>query len=268
MAYIEGMNDDSLYDTKSGFLKGDPILAYSSNDNIYGVDGDDYLLGSYDYDTPNDVHGNETFWNESNNDFIWGGFDYIGSNDYLDEGVANHTLWGGYGNDTFYGSFGDDALYGETGDDLLFAFGDDGFASSYSSVTFDKGEGSDFFYSETGNDILLGEPGNEFLVGGGGNDTLEAGVEADTFILGDSSSDLYQGSDYALITDFKYWQGDKLQMRGSASQYSESDLNLGVGTGALDTGIYQNGNLVAVLQDVSGEGFILGLDSILSLIHI
>lgn len=134
MAYIEGVNDDSLYDNKSGLLKGDPILAYSSNDTLDNVDGDDSLLGSYDYHPLDSVDGNETLGNESDNDF-WSEFDYIGSNDYPDEGVANHTLWGGYGNDIFDGSFGDDALYSETGDNLLFAFGDDG-ASSYSSETF------------------------------------------------------------------------------------------------------------------------------------
>lgn len=50
-------------------------------------------------------------------------------------------------------------------------------------------------------------------------------------------------------------------MQESSTQYFEADLNLGVGPEALDTGIYLNGDLIAVLQDVSGDGFILSLDS-------
>jgi hypothetical protein len=44
--------------------------------------------------------------------------------------------------------------------------------------------------------------------------------------------------------------------------YYTWDANYGVGTGALDKGIYHNGDLIAILQDVSGSGYIMSQDTV------
>jgi Ca2+-binding RTX toxin-like protein len=92
---------------------------------------------------------------------------------------------------------------------------------------------------------------SDFLTGNGG---------ADQFVLGDAQNYFYLGSGKSIITDFKRSDGDKVQLKGNASLYTESDVNWGVGTSALDTAIYKNGDLIAVLQDVSGSSFILNQD--------
>ena len=73
---------------------------------------------------------------------------------------------------------------------------------------------------------------------------------------------MYEGSGYATISDFKWNQGDKIQLKGKSSLYTESDINFGVGSSALDTVIYKNNDVIGVLQDVSGSNFILNSDTV------
>jgi Ca2+-binding RTX toxin-like protein len=120
-------------------------------------------------------------------------------------------------------------------------------------------------YGESGNDYLSGWSGNDYLSGGNGNDildgyaetgtefdTLLGGAGADTFVLGGPSWGIsYLGSGHATITDFYWAEGDKFQVTGNASNYSlgySQDLS---GSTALDTGIYYNGDLIAVVQDTT-----------------
>jgi hypothetical protein len=60
----------------------------------------------------------------------------------------------------------------------------------------------------------------------------------------------YLGDDYATITDFNYLEGDKFQVYGSSADYSLGTSNWS-GSDALDTGIYYQGNLIAVVQDTT-----------------
>jgi hypothetical protein len=61
----------------------------------------------------------------------------------------------------------------------------------------------------------------------------------------------YLGSGYATITDFKWWEGDKIRIGGSISDYTlNKSQNFG-GSSALDTAIYRYGDLIAVVQDTT-----------------
>lgn len=167
--------------------------------------------------------GNDTIWGNSNNDYIDGGDD----NDYLYGWSGNDTLWGGNGNDSLDGASGNDKLYGESG-----------------------------------NDTLLGVSGNDFLSGGDGNDrltgsksisyesyeydTLAGGSGLDIFVLGESAGNYYQGSGYALITDYN-GANDYIRIKDTGTLYLSSEN--WAGTGALDTAIYQRGDLIGVVQD-------------------
>ena len=136
-------------------------------------------------------------------------------------------------------------------------------------VSVDGGDDNDYFYGDAGSDYLVGGAGNDTLMGsnfsdnGSGQfDTLVGGSGADRFDLGSEySGHYYLGDGYALIADFKNYEGDKLIMKGS-TLYSGGAANYGVGTAALDTGIYLNGDLIAVLQDVSGSGYIMSQDTL------
>lgn len=162
---------------------------------------------------------------------------------------GNDTLVGGPKGDQLYGHSGNDALYGKEGNDSL--FGD---------------EGNDYLNGGTGNDSLYGGSGNDTLIGYGGtpseSDVLTGGSGADRFVLGDYIGGVfYLGQGYATITDFKWWENDKIQISGSLSNYTLEKRFDFKGGSALDTAIYRGNDLIAVIQDntnVFASDFVVG----------
>jgi Ca2+-binding RTX toxin-like protein len=168
--------------------------------------------------------GNDTIWGNTNNDYIDGGDD----NDRLYGWSGNDTLWGGNGNDYLDGGTGNDYLGGGSGNDTLLG----GF----------------------GNDSLSGGDGNDLLTGSTSRtynsyeyDTLAGGSGGDIFVLGESAGNYYQGGGYALITDYN-GANDYIRIKNTRT-LSLSYANWGVGGSALDTAIYQSGDLIGVVQD-------------------
>jgi Ca2+-binding RTX toxin-like protein len=181
-----------------------------------------------------------------------------GGNDTLIGGPKNDYLDGWTGNDYMYGGSGNDTLLGYSGNDYL-------------SGSF----GNDSLNGESGNDTLLGGTGTDTLVGGSGHDSLNAyggttgeydilsgdysssqpsfkgsSDGADTFVLGNAFGAFYLGSGYATITDFYWYEGDKFQVHGSASDYSLGFYNWSGGS-ANDTLIYYKSDLIGVVQDTT-----------------
>jgi hypothetical protein len=73
------------------------------------------------------------------------------------------------------------------------------------------------------------------------------------FVLGDAFSVYYTGLGYASITDFDWTQGDKVQLKGSASNYTVS-----YGTGFAD--IYYGGDIIGSITNTAN--FFLNFDVI------
>jgi Ca2+-binding RTX toxin-like protein len=158
---------------------------------------------------------------------------------------------------TIYGNGGNDVLTGGPKDDWI-----------------DGGDGHDYLYGKEGNDQLYGQAGYDYLSGGAGNDYLDGGIGAytydidtisgdagaDTFVLGVLSQVNYQGAGYAVIADFNYLEKDKIKVGGSIGDYTIEAVNFGVGTSALDTLIKRYGDVIAVVQDRSGNQIIPSLD--------
>lgn len=146
---------------------------------------------------------------------------------------STSVSWAGAtGNDFMQGNSGNDNLSGGSGSDVLTGAG-----------------GSDQLVGQNGNDVLIGA-GTSY---GGGNqrDRLTGGQGADTFCLGSKAGgSFYTDGGYATITDFNFSQ-DKLQFAGSANGYSMRREQISGSASTLDTGIYRNGDLVAVLQDTT-----------------
>ena len=206
-------------------------ISTNKSDNIKMSDDDEIIDAGSGHDT---VYGN------GGRDFIKGGWgnDYLdggSGNDILDGGFDNDTLVGGTGNDTLHGGQGNDSLNGGDGNDLLKGWGD-----------------NDTLLGGTGNDELNGGDGNDLLIGGVFNqqleiDTLTGGNGADIFAL----DYLYQKQryrDYAIITDFKPHEGDKIRIR----EYGLSYMTVSDGTE-----IYKNFELIAHIENVNlGMGLI------------
>jgi Ca2+-binding RTX toxin-like protein len=110
--------------------------------------------------------------------------------------------------------------------------------------------GNDNLRGGEGNDTLIGGAGNDYLQGNGGSNTLRGGAGTDQFDLGYS---VYTGDFVGVDTvkDFRHYQGDKVAVYGSYSNYSlNKTQNISGGT-ALDTAIYYGDTLVGILQDTT-----------------
>lgn len=172
--------------------------------------------------------------------FALGGDDVIGgrtTNDLIDGGDGNDTLWGDYpgytvtpGADWLEGGAGNDTVYGGASDDLLSGgSGNDNLQGEVGNDVLRGATGQDQLYGGDGNDLLVGGAGDDYLEGGAGNDVLflegdwgtvngtvygyygtrVGGAGADTFVVtangGGNASLVASGSQisaYNLIADF------------------------------------------------------------------
>ncbi|ELS00411.1 putative calcium-binding protein [Xenococcus sp. PCC 7305] len=150
------------------------------------------------------------------NDYLHG----THGHDWLDGREGNDTLFGYGGNDDLFGWSGNDDLYGDSGDDLLYGEnGHDYLVGGYGHDTLSGGYGSD---------TLIGSDPDFFDSGYGEYDVLSGGYGADKFVLGDSYEAYYEGAGYATITDFNWNEGDKIQVHGSAHDYTLTPWGNGI----------------------------------------
>jgi serralysin len=256
------------------------LYGYAGNDTLEGNGGDDYLFGDEGNDSLIGGTGNDKMYGGTGNDnysvdsytdvvteYANQGIDEITSSVSIYNlviNVENLTLTGtaeiGYGNtfdNTITGNASNNFLSGGAGNDSLLG-----------------GDGNDYLNGDAGNDKLTGGNGNDILTGFqsgsyGEKDILTGGGGADKFVLGyrfyndewTTEVGYYGdgGNGYATIIDFKYSEGDKVQLTGNYSDYTvNKSMNLG-GSSALDTGLYYKNDLIAVFQD--NTNFIIGLDA-------
>jgi Ca2+-binding RTX toxin-like protein len=192
-----------------------------------------------------------TYYGTSGADY----YNYTGSEQLYAYGYGgNDTIYGNTNDDRIDGRDGNDQLYGQSGNDILWGWNGNDY--------LDGGTGNDTLWGESGNDTLFGGLGNDYLSGGNGNDRLTGSTSRsfnsneydtlvgwsgwDIFVLGESAGNYYQGAGYALITDSN-GANDYIQIKSGS--LSLSYANLGFGSSALDTAIYQGGDLIGVVQD-------------------
>ena len=160
---VYGMGgDDQLIggsgaDVLDGGQGNDMIWGRDGGDQIYGADGDDQLMGGNGNDWLDGGYGSDRIWGESGFDKLCGG----DGNDVLAGGNESDLLIGGWGDDTLYGGYGDDQLNGGTGRDFL--IGEDGNDTLVAidntfSDQVDGGYGSDTLWinSSSGSDQVVG----------------------------------------------------------------------------------------------------------------
>lgn len=121
-----------LDDSPNSFVLTPGFLTPYPN-GLFGLGGNDFILGSSDADRLNGDEGNDRLLGGGNSDTLFGG-------------VGNDLLNGGAGNDFLFGDSGSDTLQGGRGDDVL------------------NGGG--------GSDVLVGDAGKDTLTGGLGADTF------------------------------------------------------------------------------------------------
>ncbi|MDZ8187253.1 MAG: calcium-binding protein [Nostoc sp. ChiSLP02] len=264
-AFDDYLNGGSGSDVLYGGDGNDTLNPGSgTNDYIDGGAGVDLLVADYSYTTTpysfsftnvekisfkgSNNADSFTFNNTTDTLYGNGGNDTLNAgafDDYLDGGSGNDSLLGGTGRDTIYGGNDNDSLFGQGDNDIL--YGNSG------NDLLNGGEGYDFLYGGEGNDILNGRKDNDYLTGGTG---------ADKFVF----DSLYDGLDY--ISDFKYFEGDKIQISKlgfGASSTSQFSYNNSSGALYFDQSPYDGVGAVqfASLQPNLGSGFIPSLDILL-----
>lgn len=134
-----------------------------------------------------------------------------------------------------------------TGEVLVGDAGDNTLTGTEYNDTITGGAGHDTLFGGYGDDILTGSNPDVFDSGSGELDTITGGYGADVFVLGDSHEAYYQGygyGDYATITDFDWYEGDKIQVHGVAEDYSTSEYNGG-------TDIYYQSELIGYVENTT-----------------
>jgi Ca2+-binding RTX toxin-like protein len=135
-----------------------PSLPSPGNDDLYGGNGDDVLIGDHG---GTDAAGR-----------VWVRSTGSGGANYLEGGRGDDRLFGGTGNDELFGGRGDDFLYGGAGNDVLVG-----------------GSGDDD--GSPGSNVLVGGAGNDRLVAH--DATIErdedGGIETLTPVDGPSTDD-------------------------------------------------------------------------------
>lgn len=207
-----------------------PVVATSSNDNLYGSDigetidlgdGDDRFVAGSGADSIVGGSGNDRLLGHEGNDTLRGG----GQDDHLSGGAGDDVLNGGSGrdklrggddNDLLRGHSGNDHLNGNNGNDTLYG-GDnnDRLHGGAGDDTLNGEAGNDKLYGGSDNDLLIGESGKDLMFGGAGADTLEGGLGRDR-LEGNAGADVFVfGTDMQrdVIVDFEDGV-DKLDFSG------------------------------------------------------
>ena len=115
----------------------------------------------------------------------------------------------------------------------------------------DGAGGADTLSGGSGNDLLVGGLGDDFLMGGSTSsltseyDNLHGGLGADTFAIGNLFDTHYEGNGYATIMDFSQLQGDLIQLHGSRSDYTFTEVD-----GDLEIRYGNNSDLVGVVNGI------------------
>ena len=161
----------------------DRLLGGADDDVLVGGEGDDQLWGGDGDDQLHDVTGQNTMWGGAGNDYIQGGdgVDEIHGGDGDDEIISSGPSENG-GDDVVYGDAGDDYIRtNETvdTDDYVDGGDDDDTIYTYGgSDTLIGGAGDDTLNGGDGRDTLQGGAGDDWLHGDG-----EFGGERDYFVF-------------------------------------------------------------------------------------
>ncbi|MEO1296325.1 MAG: Calx-beta domain-containing protein, partial [Cyanobacteria bacterium J06636_16] len=252
-------------DTIQGLGGNDLLNGNNGNDFIDGGDGDDTIKGGGGDDDIQGGSGDDTINGHKGNDLIEGG----DGDDALNGGLGFDQLRGGLGDDVYTVDNIDDVVEenADSGTDQVYAYVSWSLGKHVENLTlyssasingtgnssnnFLKGnKGANVLQGLAGSDSLKGQSGEDTLIGVNQAsltpgiaeiDTLNGGQNADLFVLGDDNSVYYddgegtsQGlGDYALITDFKTSQQDRIQLKGSADAYRVGASPLGTGGKAI-----------------------------------
>jgi serralysin len=185
---------------------GDPDFDYLFEAEVYGNQGDDYLV-SYEF--------GDRLYGDSGNDTLFGG----DGRDYLSGGSGNDEIWTGPSNPIGYGQDDGDVVWagsgndivrlqnadngdtirGEDGYDILYLYNSDGLISQFSLIAGGSNSGllaSGFeelhYYGGSGFEVVEGGDEADWITGGGDTDLI-SGWDGEDWLFGDDGEDVVNG---------------------------------------------------------------------------
>jgi len=185
---------------------GDLDFDYFFRAEVYGNQGDDYLV-SYEF--------GDRLYGDSGNDTLFGG----DGRDYLSGGSGNDEIWTGPSNPIGYGQDDGDVVWagsgndivrlqnadngdtirGEDGYDILYLYNSDGLISQFSLIAGGSNSGllaSGFeelhYYGGPGFEVVEGGNEADWITGGGGTDLI-SGWDGEDWLFGDDGEDVVNG---------------------------------------------------------------------------
>ncbi|MBR0650579.1 hypothetical protein GXW78_12965 [Roseomonas terrae] len=151
-------------DTLGAAPDGQEVFGLAGDDRLLGGAGPDRLLGGNGADTLIGGGGGDQLWGGAGNDWLDGG---EGDDEIFVEGPGTEEADGLFARNTVHGGAGADSLWGSDGRDSL-----------------DGGEGADRLYGGVGADTLRGGAGDDTIAGGDGADLITGGPGADSIDAG------------------------------------------------------------------------------------
>ena len=188
----------------------DPIC---SNDVIYGLAGNDLLIGDKTVLAENETGGNDTIYGGDGDDIVVG-----------DAVILVPCLCGGvgeFGTGLVDGPIGgNDTLYGEDGDDVMLGDSLEAIVGGYG--------GNDYMDGGDGDDIIIGDTG--FFIG-------ELGVGGDDTLIGGAGDDVIVGDTFGEIEEDSAG-GDDILIGGAGDDVLYGDADVVNGAAGQDTFVY------------------------------
>jgi RTX calcium-binding nonapeptide repeat (4 copies) len=162
-------------------------------------------------------------------------------------GDGNDRITGSTGNDVLFGDNGDDIILGGSGTDTLFGGTGSDFISGGGTA---NGAGGDYFYSHQFNVNDFGAPEKDEFHLKPSDAVQENQVHLRTdYLGGKGTNNVTTDSSHAKIFGFK--SGDTLFLKYETDTYGIRYRNFGGAGDKLDTVIAYQGNIVAIVMDVS-----------------
>ena len=189
---------------------------YFAPTEVYGEQGDDYIVSFGWGDKLYGDSGNDTLIGGGGDDMLQGGSgdDVIHTGASLDDDSMEDgdTVWAGTGDDTVYlqsASHGD-AIRGEDGYDTMYLYNGNGHISQFSLLAGGSNSGllaSGFeelhYFGSSGFEVIEGGNQDDWISGGGGTDLISA-LGGDDSLLGGTGADVISGGSGIDIV----WGGD------------------------------------------------------------
>ncbi|GAB6110262.1 cadherin-like domain-containing protein [Desulfomicrobium salsuginis] len=228
-------------------MTGDTLIGNDEANEIYGLDGDDLLVGG---------GGNDTLWGNDHNDtleggagadFLWGGMhydmvSYLNAAQGVSIDLRNQSNYGVQSGAPGGEEVGDqlwyiDGVIGSAHDDTLIgsSVGDEAFAAPDS-----------WAYLAASN-RLEGGAGNDLLMGLGAPDTLDGGEGIDT-------AD-YSLSEAAVYVDLNLQDSHTAQTGGGAVTVTLSTIDDGTNPGVLYGGNHAYGDVLISIENLTGSTY-------------